>query len=103
MGTAAGGTGADRPDAGGPGLRRGRTGCPDVPGSRAALARNLLVVVRLRGLNAIGPFEMLPAERFPMPEVKDRTVAPHSPKRMGRLLDTQGRATRRVPFDLPRP
>ncbi|MGW1652727.1 hypothetical protein [Streptomyces atratus] len=46
---------------------------------------------------------MLPAERFPMPEVKDRTVALHSPKRMGRLLDTQGRATRRVPFDLPRP
>ncbi|MCX4729815.1 hypothetical protein [Streptomyces sp. NBC_01363] len=64
---------------------------------------NLPVIVRLHGLNAIGPFEMLPAERFPMLEVKDRTVAPHSPKRMGWLLDTRGRATRRIPLDPPRP
>ncbi|MFF2959359.1 Lrp/AsnC family transcriptional regulator [Streptomyces sp. NPDC057963] len=63
---------------------------------------NLLVVVWLHGLNAIGPFETLLAERFPALEVKDRTVALHSPKRMGWLLDTRGRAIRRVPLDVPR-
>ncbi|MEE1807139.1 hypothetical protein [Streptomyces sp. BE133] len=46
---------------------------------------------------------MLLAERFPTLEVKDRTVALHSPKRMGWLLDTQGRATRRIPLAPPRP
>ncbi|WP_327665049.1 hypothetical protein [Streptomyces sp. NBC_00498] len=33
--------------------------------------------------------------------VSDRTVFLHSRKRMGRLLDTTGRAVGHVPFSLP--
>ncbi|MEU6878721.1 Lrp/AsnC family transcriptional regulator [Streptomyces sp. NPDC046712] len=61
---------------------------------------NLLVLVWLHGLDAIDPFEALLAERFPALEVKDRTVALHTPKRMGRLLDAQGRAIGRVPLGM---
>ncbi|WP_405858927.1 Lrp/AsnC family transcriptional regulator [Streptomyces sp. NBC_00090] len=62
---------------------------------------NLLVLVWLHGLGAVDPFEALLAERFPALEVQDRTVALHSPKRMGWLLDEQGRAAGRVPLGLP--
>ncbi|MEV5200585.1 Lrp/AsnC family transcriptional regulator [Streptomyces sp. NPDC053720] len=62
---------------------------------------NLLVMVWLRGLHAIDPFEAQLAERFPSLRVNDRTVVLHSRKRMGRLLDTTGRATGHVPFSLP--
>jgi len=62
---------------------------------------NLLVLVWLRGLHAIDPFEALLAERFPNLSVSDRTVVLHSRKRMGRLLDAGGRATGHVPFALP--
>ncbi|WP_329116841.1 Lrp/AsnC family transcriptional regulator [Streptomyces sp. NBC_01465] len=62
---------------------------------------NLLVMVWLHGLHAIDPFEALLAERFPNLKVDDRTVVLHSRKRMGRLLDTDGRATGLVPFALP--
>ncbi|KQX12540.1 AsnC family transcriptional regulator [Streptomyces sp. Root431] len=62
---------------------------------------NLLVLVWLHGLGAVDPFEALLAERFPVLEVQDRTVALHSPKRMGWLLDEQGRAAGRVPLGLP--
>ncbi|WP_329124348.1 Lrp/AsnC family transcriptional regulator [Streptomyces sp. NBC_01353] len=61
---------------------------------------NLLVLVWLHGLDAIDPFEAMLAERFPALEVKDRTVALHTPKRMGRLLDAQGRAIGRVPLGM---
>ncbi|WP_254705638.1 Lrp/AsnC family transcriptional regulator [Streptomyces vilmorinianum] len=61
---------------------------------------NLLVLVWLHGLGAIDPFEALLAERFPALEVKDRTVALHTPKRMGRLLDDHGRAIGRVPLGM---
>jgi hypothetical protein len=61
---------------------------------------NLLVTVWLHGLAAVDPFEALLADRFPELEVRDRTVVLHSAKRMDRLLDLQGRATRRVPFAL---
>ncbi|AJF69002.1 Lrp/AsnC family transcriptional regulator [Streptomyces vietnamensis] len=64
---------------------------------------NLLVMVWLHGLHAIDPFEAVLAERFPLLEVKDRTIGLHSPKRMGWLLDASGRATRRVPLALPQP
>ncbi|MEU9998364.1 Lrp/AsnC family transcriptional regulator [Streptomyces sp. NPDC050848] len=63
---------------------------------------NLLVMVWLRGLHAIDPFEAQLAERFPNLTISDRTVFLHSRKRMGRLLDTTGRATGLVPFSLPR-
>ncbi|MEU5951136.1 AsnC family transcriptional regulator [Streptomyces sp. NPDC047525] len=64
---------------------------------------NLLVMVWLHGLNSISPFEAVLADRFPFLEVKDRTVALHSAKRMGWLLDAEGRATLRVPLALQRP
>ncbi|MCX5393988.1 Lrp/AsnC family transcriptional regulator [Streptomyces sp. NPDC006482] len=62
---------------------------------------NLLVLVWLHGLGAVDPFEALLAERFPALEVQDRTVSLSSRKRMGWLLDEQGRATGRVPLGLP--
>ncbi|MFE7559192.1 Lrp/AsnC family transcriptional regulator [Kitasatospora sp. NPDC057500] len=64
---------------------------------------NLLVMVWLHGLHAIDPFEAVLAERFPLLEIRDRTVVLRSPKRMGRLLDDAGRATGRVPLALPQP
>ncbi|MFH8259256.1 Lrp/AsnC family transcriptional regulator [Streptomyces roseolus] len=63
---------------------------------------NLLVMVWLRGLHAVDPFETLLAERFPLLRVNDRTVVLRSRKRMGRLLDPAGRATGHVPFAMPR-
>ncbi|WP_078868317.1 Lrp/AsnC family transcriptional regulator [Streptomyces sp. NRRL F-5727] len=63
---------------------------------------NLLVMVWLRGLHAVDPFEALLAERFPLLRVNDRTVVLRSRKRMGRLLDPAGRATGHVPFAMPR-
>ncbi|WP_329557981.1 Lrp/AsnC family transcriptional regulator [Streptomyces uncialis] len=60
--------------------------------------RNLLLMAWLHDLNGIGPFENLLADRFPHLEVEDRTVALHSPKRMGRLLDRHGRATQHIPL-----
>ncbi|MEU9880881.1 Lrp/AsnC family transcriptional regulator [Streptomyces phaeochromogenes] len=61
---------------------------------------NLLIMAWLHDLNGIGPFERLLTDRFPHLEVKDRTVALHSPKRMGWLLDRHGRATQHVPLPL---
>ncbi|MFI5803670.1 Lrp/AsnC family transcriptional regulator [Streptomyces sp. NPDC051561] len=61
---------------------------------------NLIVMAWLHDLNGIGPFESLLTERFPRLEVRDRTVALHSPKRMGWLLDRHGRAVEHVPFPL---
>ncbi|WP_344333139.1 hypothetical protein [Kitasatospora putterlickiae] len=60
-------------------------------------------MVWLHGLHAVDPFEAVLAERFPLLEVRDRTVVLRSPKRMGWLLDDAGRATRRVPLALPPP
>ncbi|SCF56743.1 Lrp/AsnC family transcriptional regulator [Streptomyces sp. Ncost-T10-10d] len=62
---------------------------------------NLLVLVWLHGLFDIGPFETTLAQRCPELEVKDRTVALRSLKRMGWLLDLHGRAVRRVPLGPP--
>ncbi|MDQ8704961.1 Lrp/AsnC family transcriptional regulator [Streptomyces sp. LHD-70] len=63
---------------------------------------NLLVMVWLRGLHAIDPFEAQLADRFPNLLVRDRTVFLRSRKRMGQLLDTSGRTRGQVPFGLPR-
>lgn len=62
---------------------------------------NLLVMVWLHDLDGISPFEAHLAERFPHLEVGDRTIALHTPKRMGWLLDAHGRATEYVPLALP--
>ena len=62
---------------------------------------NLLVQVLLYGLPAIDPFEALLADSFPALEIKDRTVTLHTPKRMGWLLDSDGRAVGRVPLAPP--
>ncbi|MGY3205163.1 hypothetical protein ACVW19_005678 [Streptomyces sp. TE5632] len=62
---------------------------------------NLLVMVWLRGLHAVDPFEAQLAERFPHLKVSDGTAFPHSRTRMGRLPDTTGRATGYTPFSLP--
>ncbi|MFE2376928.1 Lrp/AsnC family transcriptional regulator [Streptomyces sp. NPDC059398] len=62
---------------------------------------NLLIAVWLPGLSGIASFEASLAERFPELEVKDRSVALQSAKRMGWLLDIDGRAVRRVPLGLP--
>ncbi|MGY0489473.1 Lrp/AsnC family transcriptional regulator [Streptomyces sp. WG-D5] len=64
-------------------------------------SHNLLVMVWLRDLSGIGPFESLLAERLPQLDVADRTIALHTPKRMGWLLDSRGRATQYVPLALP--
>lgn len=63
--------------------------------------QNLLISVWLHGLSGVGPFETSLAERFPELEIRDRTVALRSIKRIGWLLDIEGRAVRRVPLGLP--
>ncbi|MGV2915880.1 Lrp/AsnC family transcriptional regulator [Streptomyces alfalfae] len=62
---------------------------------------NLFVMAWLHDLNGISPFEALLAERFPHLQVHDRTIALHTPKRMGWLLAPDGRALRYVPLALP--
>lgn len=62
---------------------------------------NLLVMVWLRGLHTVDPFEAQLAERFPHLKVSDGTAFLHSRTRMGRLPDTTGRATGYTPFSLP--
>ncbi|MEU0938106.1 Lrp/AsnC family transcriptional regulator [Embleya sp. NPDC005971] len=62
---------------------------------------NLLIIVWLHGLDGMAGFEAGLSERFPDLEIRDRAVALHSPKRMGRLLDEHGRAVRPVPVTLP--
>ncbi|MFI5808176.1 Lrp/AsnC family transcriptional regulator [Streptomyces sp. NPDC051561] len=62
---------------------------------------NLLVQVLLHGLAGIDLFEAQLADAFGDLEIKDRTVALHTLKRMGWLLDAQGRATGRVPLAPP--
>ncbi|WP_369216585.1 Lrp/AsnC family transcriptional regulator [Streptomyces flavofungini] len=64
---------------------------------------NLLVMAWLHDLNGISPFETLLTERFPHLQVHDRAIALHTPKRMGWLLDPDGRARRYVPLALPEP
>lgn len=64
---------------------------------------NLQVQVLLHGLGGVDPFEAVLAERFPDLAVKDRAVVLHTPKRMGWLLDQQGRAVGRVPLGPYRP
>lgn len=61
----------------------------------------LMVHALLPGLTGIESFEVLVAERFPALEIRDRAVVLHSPKRMGWLLDHDGRATGRVPLNPP--
>lgn len=58
---------------------------------------NLLVMVWLRGLHTVDPFEAQLAERFPHLKVSDGTAFLHSRTRMGRLPDTTGRATGYTP------
>ncbi|MFQ6332099.1 Lrp/AsnC family transcriptional regulator [Nocardia sp. CWNU-33] len=62
---------------------------------------NLLVQVLLHGLHGIDGFEASLADRFSTLAVKDRTIALHTAKRMGWLLDNQGRAVGRVPLGPP--
>ncbi|MEU2236095.1 Lrp/AsnC family transcriptional regulator [Streptomyces vietnamensis] len=62
---------------------------------------NLLLQVLLHGLPAVDPFEAQLADSFPELEIKDRTVALCARKRMGWLLDTDGRAVGRVPLAPP--
>ncbi|MFD3745389.1 Lrp/AsnC family transcriptional regulator [Nocardia sp. NPDC058633] len=62
---------------------------------------NLFVQVVLHGLHGIDAFETLLAERLPTLRVKDRTITLKSAKRLGWLLDEQGRAIGRVPLGPP--
>ncbi|MFI1918324.1 Lrp/AsnC family transcriptional regulator [Nocardia sp. NPDC020380] len=62
----------------------------------------LLVHVLLPGPGGIDPFEELLAEQFPMVEIRDRAIVVRNVKRMGWLLDEQGRAIDRVPLMLSR-
>ncbi|MEU2907931.1 Lrp/AsnC family transcriptional regulator [Streptomyces globisporus] len=64
-------------------------------------SHDLLVMVWLRDLDGIAPFESALAERFPLLALADRTVVLHTLKRMGWLLDHHGRATRYIPLALP--
>ncbi|MFI9628835.1 hypothetical protein [Streptomyces sp. NPDC052042] len=59
---------------------------------------DLLVQVLLHSLSAIDHFEAQLADSFPALEIRDRTIAMHTPKRMGWLLDDHGRAIGRVPL-----
>ncbi|MCQ4082379.1 Lrp/AsnC family transcriptional regulator [Streptomyces sp. RB6PN25] len=63
-------------------------------------ARNLVVVVWLRSVADSQRFESLLLHKFPELGVRERAVTLHTSKRMGRILDEQGRAVRAVPMDL---
>ncbi|MHB9759098.1 Lrp/AsnC family transcriptional regulator [Streptomyces sp. BYX5S] len=69
--------------------------CASVTGSC-----NLLLSVWLRDLDGMATLEALLDERFPALRVEDRTVTLRTVKRMGRILDDQGRATGYVPVGL---
>lgn len=62
---------------------------------------NLFVQALLHGLQAVDPFEAHLVDQFPALEIKDRTVTLHTRKRMGWLLDSDGRALGRVPLAPP--
>ncbi|MFF9649285.1 Lrp/AsnC family transcriptional regulator [Streptomyces sp. NPDC014622] len=59
---------------------------------------NLLVVAWTRTMAEVPRFEVRLGERCPDAVVADRTVTLYTAKRMGRLLDTAGRATGHVPI-----
>ncbi|MYW68317.1 AsnC family transcriptional regulator [Streptomyces sp. SID8379] len=67
--------------------------CASVTGSC-----NLLFSVWLRDLDGITALESLLDERFPHLTVQDRTVTLRTAKRMGRVLDDEGRAVGHVPM-----
>ncbi|WP_415947966.1 Lrp/AsnC family transcriptional regulator [Streptomyces sp. KLOTTS4A1] len=62
---------------------------------------NLHIQVLLHGLAGMDPFQAQLAARFPDLEIRDRTVTLRAVKRMGWLLDEQGRAVDRVPLAPP--
>ncbi|GIH79859.1 AsnC family transcriptional regulator [Planobispora longispora] len=61
---------------------------------------NLLATVWLHGLNELSRFEAQLAARFPAIRILDRTVTLRWVKRMGRLLDAEGRSIGYVPMDM---
>ncbi|MFI0975806.1 Lrp/AsnC family transcriptional regulator [Streptomyces sp. NPDC021093] len=64
---------------------------------------NLLVHAVLHGMGDIGRFETLLAERLPELEIRNRVMTFRTLKRVGWLLDAQGRAVGRVPLGPPPP
>ncbi|MFD5466752.1 Lrp/AsnC family transcriptional regulator [Kitasatospora sp. NPDC127059] len=70
--------------------------CTSVTGSC-----NLLLALWLRTTADIAVVEAMLAERAPELELRERSVTLHTVKRMGRLLDRQGRAVRHVPMLTP--
>lgn len=63
-------------------------------------ASNLLVIAWLRHLEDTDRLEHVLAERIPALRIVDRTITLAAVKRMGRLLDEQGRAVDVVPVDI---
>ncbi|SDT51359.1 DNA-binding transcriptional regulator, Lrp family [Streptomyces sp. TLI_053] len=63
-------------------------------------AHNLLLSVWQRSLADVQRLEAALARRFPDLRVAERRVALRTVKRMGRILDADGRAVRAVPMDI---
>ncbi|WP_269676096.1 Lrp/AsnC family transcriptional regulator [Kitasatospora mediocidica] len=63
-------------------------------------AHNLLLSVWLRSLADVQRLEAALARRFPDLRVAERRVSLRTVKRMGRILDADGRALRAVPMDI---
>lgn len=59
---------------------------------------NLVVTAWLHGIADLHVFERRLAAQFPALEVTGREVTLHTPKRLGMLLDSQGRRTGMVPI-----
>ncbi|MEU2742483.1 hypothetical protein ABZ656_46215 [Streptomyces sp. NPDC007095] len=64
-------------------------------------ACNLLFAVWMRDTGDINTPEALLDESFPALRVRDRIVTLHTAKRLGRILDSHGRAVEHVPVELP--
>lgn len=63
-------------------------------------AHNLVLSVWQRSLADVKRLETALARRFPDLRVAERSVSLRSVKRMGRILDADGRAVRAVPMDI---
>ncbi|GAB2726912.1 AsnC family transcriptional regulator [Kitasatospora kifunensis] len=63
-------------------------------------AHNLILSVWLRSLADVQRLEASLARRFPDLRVAERRVSLRTVKRMGRILDADGRAVRAVPMDI---
>ena len=86
------------------GSTRSAPSSPDSPEVRLCVSvtgtHNLVLSVRQRSLADIQRLDAALARRFPDLRVAERRVSLRTAKRMGRILDADGRADRAVPVDV---